>query len=155
MHRSELAVYFQGGNYLVVAFSHFFAALEQHDRAAFFARIGAESVLFTNPFWGEFGKMYGALLAGRTYSPHFGKLHFAHKYAMPYVDLMSAVMHGAPTDSATAEIDRQFVIRNADQRMSDVDAYMIEGSPESPVKFDFRKAGLLATIAKTNLRALA
>ena len=154
MPQAEWPRHFPSGNYLPIAFSHFFAVLGQHERSRFLARVASEPILFANDFWGEFGKMYGALVAGRTYDPQFGKLNFLERYEMPYANLMLAVMHGEPLEAPFAEIDRQFSARNADGRMNDADAYMIEGSPEFPVRFDFRKAGLQATIANTRLRAI-
>jgi len=154
MPREKWAIYFQSGNYLPIAFSHFFAALGQHERARFMSDVAAEPALFATTFWGEFSKIYRALIAGTNYVPHFEKLGFLENYELAYVNLMSAVMRGLPIEAPIAEIDRQFIARNADVRMNAADAYMIEGSPEHPVVFDFRKAGLLATIANTKLRAV-
>ncbi|QAY78910.1 hypothetical protein [Sphingosinicella sp. BN140058] len=152
--RSEWTRYFQSGNYLLIAFSHFCSALGQHERARFLSQIATEPVLFSTAFWAEYSKVYDALSTGRYYSPKFGKFAFLDKYVSCYVDLMLAVMQGEPLGSPLAEIDRQFILRNADRRMNDADAYMIEGSAEYPVKFDFRKAGLLATIAHTKTGAI-
>jgi len=152
--REKWAVYFQSGNYLPIAFSHLFAALGQHERARFLGEVAAEPALFATTFWGEFGKMYRGLFVGTTYTPQYGKLNFLENYELAYVNLMSAVMRGESIEMPIAEIDRQFIARNADVRMNAADAYMIEGSPEHPVRFDFRKAGLLATIANTKLRAV-
>lgn len=87
------------------------------------------------------------MIERRPYTPQLAKLNFLERYELPYVDLMSAAMHGTSLEAPLAEIDRLFLVRNADVRMNDVDAYMLEGSPEHSVRFDFRKAGLLAAIA--------
>ena len=152
MPKAKWTTYFQNGNYLLVAFSHFFAALGQHERARIFSEIAVEPALFSTPFWGEFSKKYRSLMIGATYTPQFGKLNFLEKYESVYVNLMLAVINDEHVESYLSDIDRQFIARNADERMNAADAYMIEGSPEHPVEFDFRKAGLLATIANTNLR---
>lgn len=148
---AEWPRYFQSGNYLLLAFSHFFAAMQKHRHSVFFAKVAAQPVLFSTPFWGEYAKAYSTLSTGGNYSVQFDKLNFLEKYELPYVNLMTAAMLNKPLESALSEIDRQFLVRNADKRMNAADAYMIEGSPEHPVKFDFRKAGLLSTI--TNLKS--
>lgn len=146
MPQPEWTRYFQSGNYLLIAFSLFFAVLGQPERTRFFARLAGEPVLFATPFWGEFGKTYAAFVEGRDYKPGFPKMNFANRYQLPYIDLMAASLHGRSWEPAIAEIDRQFIARNADPRMDANDPYMIDGSTDRPVKFDFRKHGLLAII---------
>ena len=151
MPQSEWTRYFQSGNYLLIAFSLFFAVLGQPERMRFFARLAAEPVLFATPFWGEFGKTYAAFVEGRDYKPEFPNINFPNRYQLPYIDLMAASLDGRYLEPAIAEIDRQFIARNADHRMDANDPYMIDGSADRPVKFDFRKHGLLAIIDRAKV----
>jgi len=151
--QAEWARYFQSGNYLLVAFSHFFAALGQHDRARFFAQTAVEPVLFGTPFWVEYARTLWAMMQGRSYAPVFGKLKRVERFWSCYVGLMQAAMRQDSIDTAIAEVDRQFAIRNSDMNLHE-DAYMIDGTGEFPVKFDFRKAGLLAAIENIKLRVV-
>lgn len=151
MPKPEWNRYFQSGNYLLVAFSHFFAALEQHQRAYFFAQTAAEPTLFQTPFWAEYAKTLWAMIGGRSYAPVFGKLKRIERFWSCYVDLMQAAMRRVGVDDALAEVDRQFTIRNSDMSLRE-DPYMIDGTGEFPLSFDFRKAGLMETMANIKLR---
>lgn len=85
-------------------------------------------------------------MEGRSYAPRFGNLKKIEVYWRCYVNLMQAMMNRHGISEAITEIDHQFIVRNNDKSVHD-DAYMIEGTGEFPIWFDFRKAGLLGTLA--------
>ncbi len=145
-------VYFESGNFLLLAYSHFCAMLGQHDRAHFFAEAAIKPGIGNLPFWVEYAKLYWAMLKGHRYNAVFPTKLKDYVYWMDHIDLMKAVQTGEDTSEILAKIDRSFLLRNRDKK--EYDAYMIEGDGVKPVKFDFRKAGLLASIENTKLRAV-
>ena len=144
--KADWTHFFDAGPYLSLAFSHLFALLGQHDRALFMADVAIIPELDARPFWTEYAKTYWALLEGKEYQAKLGKLSRTESYWSVYIDLMQAAMRGEGIEAALAEVDRQFAKRNRDTRHID-DAYMLDGTGDFPVKFDFRKAGLLASMA--------
>jgi len=66
---------------------------------------------------------------------------------------MQAEMRQEGIDAMLVEVDRQFAIRNRDMNLHQ-DPYMIDGTGEFPVVFDFRKAGLLKAMASVKLRVV-
>jgi hypothetical protein len=86
--------YFDAGNYLMIAFSHFYAALGQMERARYFSALAARPIFFATPFWAEYAKIYSAFVEGEKYTPTFGKLKPVERYWSVYPDLMMAVMNG-------------------------------------------------------------
>ena len=150
----EWGRFFQGGNYLLVAFSHFFELLGQHSRARFFAQTAAQPVLYSTVFWGEYAQTLWALTQRQSYTPILGNLKPVEQYWASYVRLMQAAVRSEDFDIAVKEVDRQFELRNRDIKLHE-DAYMLDGTGEFPVKFDFRKAGVLAAISSTRLQVVS
>lgn len=149
--KADWARYLNSGNYLLAAFSHLFSTLGQHDRSRIFARLAAEPTLFSTRFWGEYATTLWAMLQGQCYAPAFDKLKRIETSWSSYINLMRAIMADESIDVALVEVDRQFIVRNRDNDGRH-DAYMIDGSNEFPLTFDFRKAGLLAAMADAKSR---
>jgi hypothetical protein len=144
---AQMTQYFGAGVYLITAFSHFYFAIGDATRGRYFADLSVEPALFDRHFWDEFAAVYAAFLAGKPHTPNFGdKVARTNSYYYPYVDLMTAATRGDPLEPALADIDRRFSARNTSKQMNSSDPYMIEGSPEHPVHYDFRKWGLLAAM---------
>lgn len=136
------------GNYLHIAYAHFFAMLGDFERSEYFTVLGARLDIAgegRSNFWDEYGQTLAALTGRRSYSPAFDDLCTMEHYWMPYVDLMKAAMAQEPLDNAVSRVNYLFAKRNKDKRNLD-DAYMIEGTGEKPLQIDFRKEGLMALI---------
>jgi hypothetical protein len=144
--------YFQAGNYLMIAFSHFYAAVGDMVRSRYFSALAARPLFFATPFWGEYGKTYSAFVEGQKYFAQFDKkLKPVERYWSAYIDLMAAVMTGGDVPAALNNADKQFAKRNSDMKLFE-DAFMLDGTGSVPVKFDFRKAGLVAIMAAVEFR---
>lgn len=136
------------GNYLHIAYAHFFAMLGDFERSEYFTVLGARLDIAgegRSNFWDEYGQTLAALTGRRSYRPAFDDLCTMEHYWMPYVDLMKAAMAHDPLDNAISRVNYLFAKRNKDKRNLD-DAYMIEGTGEKPLQIDFRKEGLMALI---------
>ena len=74
------------------------------------------------------------------------KLRGQERYWMEYLHLIAAATHGLDdlTD-ALAKVDAAFAKRNTDKRIKD-DNWATEGSGWLPVKWDYRREGLLRYI---------
>lgn len=140
---------FRDNHYTLFAYGHFFAALGQHDRTAFLLRNAFESRGKSTPFWSEYRDAMRAMLNRQVYTPGFVRLNGLEIHWKHYVDLMGIVTRGDDREAVLSEIDDSFAARNRDKRLNGIG--VLDGSGHFPVRFDFRKAGLLATISHEGL----
>jgi len=102
----------------------------------------SEVVALSTQFWCEYGRGMRALVCGESYIPVELKLSGLEKHWMTYLKLIEAVCANQPLDPAMGEIDRMFHARNADKRIKQ-DRFQIEGNGEDPVRWDYRREGLV------------
>jgi len=135
------------GNYICLAFSHLCCVLEDFALAKDFAyRAFHPEILNTSTnFWYDYARGYKCLWEHRPYQKGtFPSLRHTEQYWIPYMNLMEAASTGAKLDEAISAIDRSFRKRNQDKRVED--SYLLEGSANIPVQWDFRRDGLLKLI---------
>jgi len=137
------------GNYDHIVFSHVAWALGNRGQGVSFAEIArrADVLELSTPFWQEYSRGVEALLRGESYVPREMRLRSHEKYWVSYLGLISAASRGEPLDAAIQEVDVAFRRRN-EQGKIDGDSYGIEGCADDPVRWDFRRDGLLAFIRR-------
>ncbi|HEY3899492.1 MAG TPA: hypothetical protein VGM54_12800 [Chthoniobacter sp.] len=131
------------GNYPPLVFAHFAWCLDQRelgDAFVTFARNPHVNDLNTR-FWQEYARGLVAVVSGVPYHPAETGLRGEEKYWAAYLPLFEAVSNSQDPQTAVAEIERLFPIRNSDRKITD--AHQIEGSAHGPVKWNFRLTGLL------------
>jgi len=136
------------GNYILLAFSHLCCVLDEFVLARDFAwRAFHPEIMSTSTnFWYDYARGYKCLWENRPYQKGtFPSLRLLEKYWLPYMELMEAASVGASLEVPLAAIDQSFRKRNEDKRVKD-DSYMLDGSPYCPVRWDWRRDGLLRLI---------
>ncbi len=107
----------------------------------------SDVVKLGTPFWNEYARGMSALIRREAFQSAAGlKLKDLEKYWVAYVRFMEAACTGRGLGSALAELDQQFALRNADKKIKQ-DFLQIEGSGQHPVKWDFRRHGLVTYLA--------
>jgi len=133
-----------GGNYPYLVFAHVTWALGEFGIGEQFATIAArpDVLELSTPFWQEYSRAIGALIEGRPYTLGELATKGEEKYWRTYLKLIDRATNHQDISTAIAEIDDAFARRNSDKTIKD-DAYEIEGSGGHPVRWDFRRDGLL------------
>lgn len=133
-----------GGNYPHLVFTHLTWALGEFEMGERFAAIAARSDVLelSTPFWQEYSRAVGALIDGSLYGVGDLTTEGQEQYWLAYLRLIESATNNQNTTAAVAEIDNAFAHRNADMSIDD-DAHEIEGSGGHPVRWDFRRDGLL------------
>lgn len=136
------------GNYHPLVYAHLAWCLEKFDLGESFVAFAERKDVgeLGTPFWREYARGMGALVKREPYHPSQLRLKGQEKYWMAYLHLIEAACNGRSVDDVVAELEKQFVARNNDKNIKD-DAYQIEGSGNQPVKWDFRRQGLLSYLA--------
>jgi hypothetical protein len=136
------------GNYISLALSHLCCVVGDYALAWDYARraFHPEILSTSTNFWHDYARGYRCLWEKLPYQKGtFPTLRHSESYWLPYMDLMEAASTGASLDAALAAIDDSFKKRNEDKRVKD-DSYMLDGSPYFPVRWNFRRDGLLGLI---------
>jgi hypothetical protein len=137
------------GNFFYFVFAHLAWALDD-------SSLGEGLVRFANrpdvkelstPFWNEYAHAMQSLVDGAPYAPPSMELNDLEKYWYAYIDFISAASSGGDVELAIKTVDAAFIARNQDKSLTD-DIYETEGSGARPVKWDYRRDGLLAYIRK-------
>ena len=136
------------GNYHPLVFAHMAWCLDMFSVGESFVAFaeGKDVGELGTPFWREYARGMGALVKRDPYCPSQLRLKGQEKYWMSYLHLIEAVCKSQGIGDSVTEVERQFVARNNDKSVRD-DAYQIEGSHSHPVKWDFRRQGLLCYVA--------
>lgn len=139
-----------GGNSYYFRFSAMAACLGLFELCEWFIRVAArpDVLELSTRFWCEYAHGSLSLVDGTPYRiADFGRLARLERYWLPYLELMSAASLGEPLAPALDAINDSFVKRNRDKRINEPCA--VDGSGDEPVRWDFRRDGLLAYIAHT------
>lgn len=99
----------------------------------------------STPFWREYARAVGALLRRDNYHASNLRLRGLEKYWMAYLRLIESACNDKQIESTANEIEKSFTVQNGDTTIKD-DLYLIEGSGGHPLKWDFRRYGLLMLI---------
>jgi hypothetical protein len=129
------------GPYVYIALSHLASLLGEHAAARTFSRAALLPELYGTSFWTVYAKCYADFLAGKPFDlPAFKSLHSEERYWVHYIELMSMMSRGEPSDAKLAEVRGLLAKRNTDKRLR---PSQIEGSVFRPAKWDFRLEGVV------------
>jgi hypothetical protein len=139
------------GNYHPLVYAHLAWCLEKFDLGCSFVAFAERKEVgeLGTTFWREYARGMGALVKREPYHPSQLRLKGQEKYWMTYLHLIEAARSGLKVDDVVAELGKQFAARNKDKNIKD-DVYQIEGSGNRPVKWDFRRQGLLSYLKNAN-----
>lgn len=137
------------GNYHPLVFTHAAWCIDAFSIGGSFAAFAERNDVgeLSTPFWREYARGVGALLRKEGYHARNLRLRGQEKYWMAYLRLIESACNDEPMKTAVDEIEKSFIMRNCDKSIKD-DAYQIEGSGGHPVKWDFRRHGLVTLIAQ-------
>jgi hypothetical protein len=132
------------GNYHPLVYAHMAWCLEKFNLGEAFVGFAERKDVgdLGTPFWREYARGMGALVRGESFQLGQLRTKGQEKYWIAYLHLIQAACNGQNVDDVIVELDKQFAARNNDKNIKD-DAYQIEGSGNQPVKWDFRRQGLL------------
>ncbi len=135
------------GNYRHLVFTHLTWALSDFGAGKHCARIAARSDVLelSTPFWCEYAMAIQKLIDGEPYKIGDIDVQGQEGYWLSYLRLIERATNNQETASAVAAINDAFARRNLDITIKD-DAHEIEGSGGHPVRWDFRRDGLLSYI---------
>ena len=133
-----------GGNYDHLVLSHLAWLLTARGQGESYVNIAIrpDVLEISTPFWSEYARGVGSLVHGQEYRMTELQPRGQETYWMAYLRLLQAAVSGSRLDDALAEVHKSFTMRNTDKSIKD-DSYEIEGSGRHPVKWDFRRSGLL------------
>lgn len=143
-----------GGAYSHIVFAHMCSLLGMVEEEGFLAAVAVRPDVadISTPFWQGYAKTFHALVSheGLADANEWRGQEFRgqEKYWQGYFLLMTAAITKGDVSAALRTVDELFPARNRDASISD-DNYEIEGSGAHPVKLDFRKAALLASMHQT------
>jgi hypothetical protein len=133
-----------GGNYHHLVFAHLAWLLAARGQGESYVNIAVrlDVLEISTPFWSEYARGVNSLVRGQEYRMTELRPRGQETHWMAYLRLLEAASSSGWLDDALAEVDKSFTLRNADKSIKD-DSYEIEGSGGHPVKWDFRRHGLL------------
>lgn len=133
-----------GGNYSNLVFAHLTWALGEFEIGEKFAAIAArpDVLELSTPFWRAYSRAVDSLIECRPHSVGDLAAEGQEQYWLAYLRLIESATNNQDMTAAIAEIDNSFAQRNMDMSI-EVDAHEIEGSGGHPVRWDFRRDGLL------------
>ncbi len=135
------------GNYPHLVFAHLAWALGEIEIGETYAKVASrDDVLdLSTPFWREYSRAVGCLVECQPYAMSDFKSKGQEKYWLSYLRLIECATNHNDLEPTISEINDTFARRNADKTITD-DAYEVEGSGLQPVRWDFRRDGLLSYI---------
>lgn len=139
-----------GGNYYHFILSGMASCLGMFALSEWFVEIAARPGVLgiSTPFWREYSRGACALVSRNPYRvAELGRLRRMEAYWMPYLQLMSAASVNEPLSPALDGIAKSFVKRNRDKKI--IEPSFVDGCGDDPVRWDFRRDGLVAYIAHT------
>lgn len=139
------------GNYHSLVFAHAAWCMKKYELGESFARFSLLKYVseLSTPFWQEYSKGISSLMDQKPFQAKKMRLKGQERYWSSYIRLIETARNGGNIESAVADIDALFTIRNNDKNDRD-DYYQIEGSIDKSALWDFRKEGLLNYIRSAN-----
>jgi hypothetical protein len=133
-----------GENYHYLVFAHLAWLISDWGPSDAYVRIATRSDVLgiSTRLWSEYARGVDLLSRGQEFRMSELRPRGQEKYWIAYLRLIEAASRSEPLDDTLVEIDRSFAARNVDKGIKD-DAYEIEGSGEHPVRWDFRRRGLM------------
>jgi len=133
-----------GGNYSSLVHAHLAWAMGDISLGDFFVGFSnrADVKGASTDFWKEYSRAMESLASSSPYRRQPLQLHGLEVYWEKYLTLIESMSDLRKMDALVREIEVSFLERNSDTLIVD-DGYEIEGSAAHPIKWDFRKAGLL------------
>lgn len=135
------------GNYPHLVFTHLAWALGKFPLGEMLAGIASRSDVLelSTPFWQEYAQAIDALVTGHPYTAGDLAVEGQEEYWKSYLHIIEHATNNRDIATAIADSDEAFTRRNSDTTIKD-DAHEIEGSGGHPVRWDFRRDGLLSFI---------
>ena len=133
-----------GGNYTYLVVAHFAWALGETRLGEYYVEVAnrGDVLNVSTSFGREYARALTALVMKQRYHQAECSPRGQEKYWITYLQLIEAATGTYDIAHSLKELDAQFRSRNADATILD-DAYEVEGSSIHPVRWDFRRFGLI------------
>ena len=134
-----------GGSYEFLVMAHLAALLGERAIAAALVEYAAKSevVVISTKFWAEYSRAMTCLHTRQPYTPALPpRLRGQEKYWAVYLDLIADITQERDLAGTLGRVSETFQRRNRDKRIHE-HGEEIEGSGWAPVRWDFRRAGIL------------